>query len=305
MSTSTGATSKPGKSGKPGKKPISPIWMGVIAFVVITGAMLANIVRECVVGHMFKPAWYTAFGQGEELAKSDKPAGIEQMEEAVAASDKVSGAFEDKLDICRRLANWYAWDDQYDGCRRLYLKALDYARQTNNMISVADVYADLALAQHHCKVIGDAEQNADKAIVLKSREIGADHANMGWIYGADALAATDAGHYKKAEERWQDVIRVSTKSNRNNGQCIIEATNGLACTLARAGQRQQADQTFLSNIKAADTLLGIGHDDIDSMICDYARALKASGDERSAKLLLTRMEDEQPFLTDMPRYYNL
>jgi tetratricopeptide (TPR) repeat protein len=305
MANFNGAPSKPDKSAKPGKKPISPILLGVIVFVVITGAMLANVVRECVVGNLFKPAWYTAFEQGKELAKNDREAGIEKMEQAVATSDKAPGPVLDKMQICRELGNWYWWDDQYDTCRKYYQKALSYALSEKDHIATADIYAELAMAQHNCKVVGDAEENADKAVALKSREIGADHENMGWVYGADAQAAMDAGHYKKAEERWQDVIRIGKKYNRNKGQCVIEATNGLACTLARDGQRQLADETFLSNIKAADALLGIGHRDIDSMICDYARALKASGDEFSAKLLMTRMEDEESFLKDKPRYYSL
>jgi tetratricopeptide (TPR) repeat protein len=277
----------------------------VIVFVVISGAILANAVRECVVNQMFKPAWYTAFQQGNELAKSDKPAGIEKMEQAILASDADKGGTYDKIAINRDLANWFCWDDNYDDSRKYYLKALNLALPTKDGVAIADVYADLALAQHHLKVVADAEENADKAITLKSRVIGADHENMGWVYGADALAATDAGHYKKAEDRWQDVLRVSKKYNRNNGQCVIEANIGLACTLARAGQRQLADQTFLSNIKAADSLLGVGHEDIDSMICDYARALKASGDVLSANLLLTRIEDEDSYKNDKPRYYSL
>ena len=304
MSNSGGAASKPGKSGKPVKKPINPILLGVIVFVVISGAILANVVRECVVEQMFKPAWYNAFQQGNELAKNDKSAGIEKMEQAVLASEADKGGTYDKIAILRDLANWYCWDDNYTDCRKNYLKALNLALPTKDGVAIADVYAALALAQHHCKVVGDAEENADKAIALKSKAIGADHENMGWVYGADALTATDAGHFKKAEDRWQDVLRVGKKSNPN-GQCVIEANIGLACTLARAGQRQLADQTFLSSIKAADSLLGVGHEDIDSMICDYARALKASGDELSAKLLLTRMEDEDSYEKDKPRYYSL
>ncbi|WP_421020744.1 hypothetical protein, partial [Klebsiella pneumoniae] len=63
--------------------------------------------------------------------------------------------------------------------------------------------------------------------------------------------------------------------------------------------------TFFDNIRAADKRYEVGSWRTDQMIVDYARALRKAGDEKSAQLLLTRIEDEDAFSAKRERSLTL
>lgn len=287
------------------KKPINPILLGVIVFFVMIGALFFNLFREYFADKLFAPQWARDFNSAAEYAKNDRDGGIARMEKALAEGEKTPNDFGRKMSSSKTLAEWYESADRNDDAKKSFLKGADYAVKAGGMpLENSNCLAELSLLEHR---IGDkeGEAHAQKALDVKLKQVKPDHEWVGWVQIALALNATDAGHYEKAEKAWNEAIHIESRLDRHEGQVYFNAVNGLACTYALEGKRELADKTFFDNIRAADKRYEVGSWRTDQMIVDYARALRKAGDEKSAQLLLTRIEDEDAFSAKRERSLTL
>ena len=295
MSNSAGGAAKK-------KRAIHPVLLGVIVFVVMCGAILFNMFREAVLSRVFAPQWSKDFQKHNELAKTDKAAGIKAMEQDYAIGAATKGDIGEKMHATHELALWYQWTDRYDESRKKYLESAELARQLKSVpLDESNVLAECALLDHYNGKVKDGEALAERALQLKLKELGPDHEQDGWVQTSVAVAAMDAGHYPRAEKAWSEAVRVESKTKRHKGLAYIDATNGLACCYALEGKRELADKTFIDNIKDADSRWGIGNASTETIIADYARTLRQTGDLKSAELLMTRSADTTVYDSKVPR----
>ncbi|HEY9760194.1 MAG TPA: tetratricopeptide repeat protein [Oculatellaceae cyanobacterium] len=273
------------------KKSLNPIFFGILAFVLILGAMIFNAVREAVSPMLFPPAYKIAFDKGVALAKTDQAAGIQMMEAALAECEKSKDNGDAKASLFYRYGVWNFNEVGLPNRFAIAKKAYTTAQElTSNMTTKAMSFTMMANCDYYSGVVGDAEKNADAA--LKCRHSGGsdDPGSMWCTLEAAGRAYMNAGHYDKAIKAFSEGLEQARKENLFKGTAATESTRFLACAYALAGKRDLADATFLETIKTDDQLLGVGNSDSDLAIVDYARTLKKTGDLETAQKLISRLD---------------
>jgi hypothetical protein len=277
------------------KKRVHPLLLATGAVVMILLAMFCNLVWEMVGPRLFAPSFMTKFSNGRALAANDAKAGQKMMLEAIAESEKKDGEFQAKRAVNFDYGSWLFNQTQlpnhYALAHQYYEKSVPFAKRAQMADQEALALSLMSECDYYQNIVRDGLPKAEEAVQIKKR------INIGEGPIADATsimgrAAMDAGDLKKAEDAFSFAYETFHRTEGPASYRAEGCKNYLACVYALEGKRELADKTFIENMAALDEKVSVGSRAADEMTGDYVRALKKTGDLAAAKLLATRLEDE-------------
>jgi tetratricopeptide (TPR) repeat protein len=284
------------------KKSLNPILFGILAFVLICGAMIFNVLREICATKLFPPAYKVAFNKGYDRAKENRAEGIKMMEAALADGDKVKNDAETRGNLYYKYGCWnfneHGLPQRFGRAKTAFAKCVNISSDITIKAMALGLMSD---CDYYSGVVADGEKNVEQAWAYRNSGACNDPLSMLCTMAAMGRAYMNAGHYDKAVKTWSDALSLAKKTNDQRAD-YVDVSTQLACAYAASGDREHGDAQFVDSLKYSDEHGGIGNRGSEEAIIDYTRVLQKCGDTQSAQKLATRLDNPSELSETGPRW---